>query len=216
MDLAIPQAEVCLCAYVSYNYWPMQNKLVGFEVEDPYGGILLKRTAATDTEGWACICFEMPWPCDDPESLFGVWKATATVDISDTRINDTMEWHYDYMVNIWKVTTDMYEYNHCDEVVITVEYGTHAQQWYPALFSVLIMDELIVPVGMALVETEIGGAEFCRYTNGTFTVAIHIPKHAAAGIATIHVNAFDRDPTEGGVAWTPEFEPLPIIAIQPY
>jgi hypothetical protein len=216
MDLAIPQAEVALCVYVSYNYWPMQNKLVGFEVEDPYGGIVLKRTAATDTEGWACILFEMPWPCDDPESLFGVWKATATVDISDTRLNDTMEWHYDYMVNIWKVTTDMYEYNHCDEVVITIEYGTHAQQWYPALFSVLIMDELIVPVGMALVETEIGGAEFCRYTNGTFTVAIHIPKHAAAGIATIHVNAFDRDPTEGGIPWTPEFEPLPIIAIQPY
>jgi hypothetical protein len=215
MDLVIPQAEVHLFAYVSYNYWPVQNKLVGFEVEGPEG-ILLKRTAATDCDGYATIAFEMPWRCDDPEAMFGLWTVTATVDISDTRINDTMEFKYDYMVRIWKVTTDMFEYNHCDEVVITVEYGTYAQQWYPALFSVLLMDELIVPVGMVLVETEIGGAEWCRYANGTFVVSLHIPKWAFAGIATIHVNAYDRDPTEGGVAWTPEFAPPPTIAIQPY
>jgi hypothetical protein len=215
MDLVIPQAEVHLFAYVSYNYWPVQNKLVGFEVEGPEG-ILLKRTAATDCDGYATIAFEMPWRCDDPEAMFGLWTVTATVDISDTRINDTMVFKYDYMVRIWKVTTDMFEYNHCDEVVVTIEYGTYAQQWYPALFSVLLMDELIVPVGMALVETEIGGAEWCRYANGTITVSIHIPKWAFAGLATIHVNAYDRDPTEGGVAWTPEFEPPPVIAIQPY
>ena len=176
----------------------------------------MKRTAATGTDGYATIAFEMPWPCDDPESLFGVWTVTATVDISDTRINDTMEFHYDWMVHIYKVTTDMFEYNHCDEVVITIEYGTHAQQMYPALFSVLLMDELIVPVGMALVETEIGGAEFCSLINSTIVVSIHIPKWAFAGIATIHVNAYDRDPTEGGIAWVPEYEPLPTIAIQRY
>jgi hypothetical protein len=216
MDLVIPQAEVCLFANVTYNYWPVQNKLVGFEVEDPYGGILLKRTATTDYYGVACICFEMPWPCDDPESLIGVWTVTVTVDISDFRINDTLEFHYDYMVNIWKVTTDMYEYNHCDWVEITIEYGTHAQQWYPLLLSALIMDELIVPVGIGFITTEVGGAEFCSYNNFTDTICIHIPKWAFAGIATIHVNAYDRDPTEGGVAWAPEFTPPPIIAIQPY
>jgi hypothetical protein len=217
MDLIIPQAEVCLFAEVTYNYWPVQNKLVGFEVEYPCGqGILLKRTATTNEVGIAMICFEMPWPCDDPESLIGVWKVTATVDISDTRINDTLEYHYDYMVNIWKVTADKFEYNHCETVEITIEYGTHAQQWYPALLSAVILDELIVPIGMALLETEIGGAQFCSYTNFTSIVTIHIPKHAFAGIATIHVSAFDRDPTEGGIPWTPEFTPPPEIAIQPY
>jgi hypothetical protein len=216
MDLIIPQAEVCLFAEVTYNYWPVQNKLVGFEVEDPYGGVLLKRTGVTNTEGIAMIRFEMPWPCDDPECLIGVWKVTATVDISDFRINDTLEYHYDYMVNIWKVTTDKFEYNHCEDVEITIEYGTHAQQWYPTLLSAVIMDELDVPIGIALVETEVGGAEFCSYTNFTSIVTIHIPKHAFAGIATIHVNAFDKDPTEGGVPWAPEFTPPPEIAIQPY
>jgi hypothetical protein len=216
MDLVIPQAEVCLCANVTYNYWPVQNKLVGFEVEDPYGGILLKRTATTDYYGVACICFEMPWPCDEPERLIGVWTVTVTVDISDFRINDTLEFHYDYMVNIWKVTTDKYEYNHCEWVEITIEYGTHAQQWYPLLLSALIMDELLVPVGIGFITTEVGGAEFCSYTNFTDTICIHIPKWAFAGIATIHVNAYDRDPTEGGVAWAPEFTPPPVIAIQPY
>jgi hypothetical protein len=216
MDLVVPQSEVRLFAEVTYNYWPVQSKLVGFEVNDPQGEVLLKRTAITNEVGIADILFEMPWPCDDPESLFGVWSVTVTVSISDVRVNDTLEFHYDYMVNIFKVTTDKFEYDHCDDVCITIEYGTHAQQWYPVLLSVLLMDELIVPVGMVLVETEVGGAEFCSYTNFTTCVSIHVVKHAFAGLATIHVNAYDFDPTEGGVAWCPEFTPPPVIAIQPF
>jgi len=216
MDLVVPQSEVCLFAEVTYNYWPVQSKLVGFEVNDPQGEVLLKRTAITNEVGIAMICFEMPWPCDDPESLFGVWTVTTTVSISDVRVNDTLEFHYDYLVNIFKVTTDKFEYDHCDDVCITIEYGTHAQQWYPLLLSVLLMDELIVPVGFTTIETEIGGAEFCSYTNFTECVSIHVVKHAFAGLATIHVNAYDFDPTEGGVAWCPEYTPAPVIAIQPF
>jgi hypothetical protein len=223
MDLVTPQSEVKLFANVTYNYWPVQNKMVGFEVEfwpnmsaPSSEMILLKQTALTDTEGVASIMFEMPWPCDNPEDLLGKWKVTATVSISDVRINDTLWFDYDYMIRTWKVTTDKFEYNHCDEVGITIEYGTHAQQMYPALLSVLILDDLIVPIGMVLVELEVGGAEFCTYNNNSITVWIHIPKWAFAGIATIHVNWYDMDPTEGGVAWTPEYTPPPEIAIQPY
>lgn len=216
MDMVTPQSEVCFFAEVTYNYWPVQNKIVSYEVEYPDGSILLKLTAVTDDDGIAMICFEMPWPCEDPESLFGVWTVTTTVSISDIRVKDTLTFHYDYMVKIWKVTTDMFEYDHCEDVEITIEYGTHAQQSYPVLISVLILDELIVPVGMVLLETEVGGAEYCTYANFTTTVTIHVPKYAFAGIATIHVNAFDKDPTEGGVAWCPEYTPQPEICIQPY
>jgi hypothetical protein len=217
MDLIVPQAEVCLFANVSYNYWPTQQKLVGFEVEYPDGRILLKRTAVTDENGVAMICYEMPWPCEDPESLFGHWNVTVTVDISDYVINDTMQYTYGYMVDIFKVTTDKYEYNHCEEVIITVEFGTKSMQWYPVLLSALLMDELIVPVGIALLETEVGGSpQLCTYANFTAELTIHINKWAFAGLATIHVNAYNKDPTEGGIPWTPEFTPPPVIAIQPY
>jgi len=216
MDMVVPQSEVCLFAEVLYNYWPVQNKIVSYEVEYPDGRILLKQTALTDKDGIAKLCFEMPWPCEDPESLFGVWTVTATVSISDVMVMDTLTFHYDYLIGWWKVTTDKFEYNHCEEVEITIEYGTYAMQWYPALIAVVLYDELIVPVGMVLLETEVGGAAYCTYENFTTTVTIHVPKHAFAGIATIHINAFNKDPTEGGVAWCPEYTPLPEIAIQPY
>lgn len=216
MDLVVPQAEVYFYAKVTNDSQPVPNKTVCFNVEKPDGSVLLNTTVVTDSNGIALINFGMPWPREDPESLFGEWTVTATISISDVRINDTLTFHYDYLVRWMKVTTDKFEYNHGECVEITIEYGTYAQQYYPLLLSVVLMDELSVPVGITLLETEVGGAEYCTYTNFTATLSIHIIKWAFAGIATIHVNAFDKDPTEGGIFWSPEYTPAPEIVIQPY
>jgi hypothetical protein len=222
MDLVIPQSEVTLFADVLYNYWPVQSKDVNFEVEGPYEHkfnetsqqwyyekkqnwfILLKETARTNASGVANISFAMPWYCVNPESLLGVWKVTATVNIRDQVVTDTLYFYYDYMVHIWKVTTDKFYYAHCETVEITVEYGSHAMQTYPGLFSAVIKDELNVVIGMDLAEVTLGGAEFCRFANGTVTLSIHIEKWAFVGYADIYVNCFDKDPTIGGFAWTPQ------------
>jgi hypothetical protein len=232
MDLVIPQSEVCLFANVTYNYWPVQRKDVGFEVEGPYEHIinqsgsfyvpkasyriLLKEVATTNESGTAAIYFAMPWPCDDPESLLGVWLVTSTVNVRDVIVSDTMMFYYDYMVHIWKVTTDKFSYMHCETVKVTVRYGTHAMQYYPALFTMVIKDELNVPIGFDYVETTVGGAIFCQYLNKTIYMYMHIEKFAFAGYATVHVNCFDKDPTIGGFAWCPEYTPPPEIFIQPY
>jgi hypothetical protein len=234
MDLVFPQSEIILYVNLTYNYWPVQQKDIGFEVEGPYDHlfnetsqewyyapkasyfILLKESARTDEDGVAFITFAMPWPCDDPESLLGVWKVTVTGDIRDLVCMDTLYFYYDYVVHIWKVTTDKYSYAHCETVTITIKYGTHSMQWYPALFSVVIKDELNVPIGMALIETEVGGAVFCQYNNFTIRAYLHIPKFAFTGYAHIFVNVFDKDPTDGGKALFPQYEPKPEIFIQPY
>lgn len=228
MDLVIPQSEVVLYANVTYNYWPVQQKDVNFEVEGPYEHengqlipksswmILLKETARTDENGVAVITFAMPWPCDDPESMLGVWKVTVTVNIRDVIVVDTLYYYYDYLVHILSVRTDKYSYKHCETVEIKIRYGTHAMQFYPALFSAVIKDELNVPIGIALVETEVGGAVFCELASATIKLYIHIEKFAFAGYAHIYINCFDKDPTEGGFAWCPQYEPLPEIFIQPY
>jgi len=191
MDMVWPQKEVCLYVNVTYNFWPVQNKIIGFEVEGPFDlvcgqelvpkpryGILLKDTAITNESGVAKITFRMPWQCFNATEYFGIWKVTATVDIACTVINDTLMFHYDYLMNIWKVTTDKYKYCHCEWVNINITYGTFALQSYPILFTAVIYDELNQPIGMAF-----------------------------AGIATIHVNCFDKDPTVGGQAWCPEYPP---------
>jgi len=216
MDLVIPQSQVTLFANVTYNYWPVSQKTVTFKVQDPSGKEWTTLTAVTNDYGVATVTFRMPWPWTNPESLFGEWKVTATVDVGDVVMVDTMTFHYDYMVHIWKVTTDKYEYNHGETVAITIQYGTHAMQTYPALITVVIYDELGVPIGMATYQTKVGGAAYSTYKNYKVTLSITIPNFAYAGIATIHVNAFDKDPVLGGVAWCPEYTPAPEIAIQPY
>jgi len=222
MDLVIPQSEVTLFADVLYNYWPVQSKDVNFEVEGPYEHkfnetsqqwyyekkqnwfILLKETARTNASGVANISFAMPWYCQNPESLLGVWKVTATVNIRDQVVTDTLYFYYDYMVHIWKVTTDKFYYAHEETVKITVDYGSHAMQTYDGLFSAVIKDELNVVIGMDLAEVTLGGARFCTFANGTVTLSIHIEKWAFAGYADIYVNCYDKDPTIGGFAWTPQ------------
>jgi hypothetical protein len=214
MDLVIPQSVVYLFAYVTYNAWPVQSKDVGYEVEGPFDHdtgeprnsyFVRKYSARTDSNGIAMIDFQMPWPCDNPEDLFGVYKVTATVDICGEVVDDTLLFDYYYLVEITKVTTDKEAYAHCNNVKVTVEFRSKAQQYYPVLFSVVIQDELKTHFGSALYETEVGGAQFCTWKPYIFTVAIHVEKWAFAGIAKIYVSAYDKDPTDGGAPWCPTY-----------
>jgi hypothetical protein len=226
-DMFWPQKEVILCANVTYNYWPVQHKIVGFEIEDAHGAVVAKLTAITDEDGVACTSFRIPWPCDDAEYFFGVWTVTATVDVACTVYNDTLTFHYDYLVEFLEVTIegglqDEGEwFCHCNYVKVIINYGTHAQQYYPALISVVIKDTMNVPICIGLAEKTVGGATFCQYYPGYAVFNLHIPKHAFVGTATIHINCFDKDPTEGGMAWVPEYGPdwpgvpTPTIVIQP-
>jgi hypothetical protein len=218
MDMVEPQSQVVFHANVTYNYWPVQHKLVGFQVINNTGGTIANLFAFTDTNGVATVTFRMPWPCDDPESLFGVWTIISTVQLADVVINDTLAFHYDYIVHIWKVTTvpiDKYYYEHGEYVCVFVEWGSHAQQEYDILVKVYIADELGVIIGSFAHSTHVGGTVFCQYKNDNFTDCIYIPKWAYAGIATIHASVFDNEPMLGGVPLGPEYTPPPEIAILP-
>jgi hypothetical protein len=243
MDLVIPQSVVYLLADVTYNYWPVQSKDVGFEIEGPYeqegwnktspvprrSWYVRKYAARTNETGTAWIKFQMPWPCENPEDLFGKYKVTVTVDICGVVVNDTLWFDYYYLVEITKVTTNKYCYWHCEDVEITIEFRSKAQQRYPLLLAVVIQDELETHFGYAYVETYVAGAEFCHWKEYTETVAIHVVKWAFAGVAKIFVSAFDMDPTVGGAPWCPTYGlgwpldpqtgepvPLPEIGIMPY
>jgi len=232
MDIVFPQSWVYLNANVTYNYWPVQSKDVGFEIEGPYEHISnqqgdfyvplpsykvwAKFTATTDSNGVATYAYRMPWPCDNPDSITGVWKITSTVTIADIVVNDTMLFYYERLVCITSVTTDSYGYYHDQCVKVTVSYKTHSVEYYPALFATVITDELGVPFGMALFSTTVGGATFCTWKTGTFNVTICIPKWAYAGNGYVHVSVYDKDPTIGGEPLAPEFRPDPQINIYPY
>ena len=229
MDIVFPQSQIYLNVYVTYNYWPVQSKDVGFEIEGPYtklpNGTLVpaqtyqiwaKLTATTDANGVAVLTYRMPWPCNDPDSITGVWKITSTVTVADQVVSDTMIFYYQRLVYITSVTTDSYSYIHDQCVKVTVNYETHAVQMYPALFAIVIEDNLTVPFGFATYSTEVGGATFCTWLPGEFTVEICIPKWAYAGNGLVLVSVYDKDPTIGGEALAPSYTPIPIINIYPY
>jgi len=162
-------------------------KLVTFTVWDNEDNVWTQLVDFTDENGVACVSFRMPWPCEDPESLFGVWKVRADVDVACVIIEDWVEWHYDYMINIVKVTTDKYYYKHWEWVNVTVEFTSHAQQTYDAAIWVTIFDNLNVPIATREVVFEIGGAEFCTAKEYTRELRLFIEKFAAAGEATVYV-----------------------------
>jgi hypothetical protein len=183
-----PQKEVCLCANVTYNLWPEQQKDVAFQIIDPYGETYAILCNRTDEDGVVRICFRLPWMCDDPEYYFGEWTVIATVDVACIHINDTMNFKYDYQGRIWKVTTDKTAYDHGECIEVTVEYGSAAMIEYNMTIAVSGLDETGVPFDYEIAFVTMGGAEYCTYENGTITLIICIPKWARAGRATIHVN----------------------------
>lgn len=213
-DMFWPQKDIILYAYVSYNFWPVQNKLVAYEILSPNGTVWDKRTALTDANGIAQITFRMPWPCDKPESLFGTWNVIATVDIACTVVNDTMQFKYGYLADNLKVTTDLLQYAHGDTVTVTVKFTSVAMQKYTVLVTSTIVDNLGYSIGFAEKNVTIGGIQWCTTKTYTVTFTIQIPKWTAAGMATVHTNLFDKEPIAGGVALCPEYVG-PDIWIQP-
>jgi hypothetical protein len=197
-DMFWPQKEVCAWVYVSYNEWPEQMKDVAIEIFDPHGtrwGIIYART---DAAGYAYTCFRLPWPCDNPEYYIGVWTLVATVDVACEITSDTVQFHYDYLVRIWKVTADKTSYKHNETACFTIDYGSHAQQTYNVTIAITGLDETGVPFGFAYKQVEIGGTVFCQYKNYTDTLCIYIPKWARAGVAEIDVAFLDNWPSMGG------------------
>jgi hypothetical protein len=186
-DMFWPQKEVILCANVTYNCWPVQQKLVTFVVWDPQNNIWTVLEGVTNEDGVACVSFRIPWPCDDPELLFGVWRIRADVDIACEVVEDWVEFHFDYLVNIVDVTTDKYYYEHCEYVDITITFTSHAQQTYDIALWTTIHDELNVPIATGEILTTVGGAEYCTPNEYEEGLSLHILKFAFAGEATIHV-----------------------------
>lgn len=206
-DLVVPQQEIILTAKVTYNWWPVVNKKVTFNIYDNNGSLVAVLEAITGADGHAVTSFRMPWPDVDPESLFGVWTINASVSVAEVTVTDVLTFHYDYLVEILSATTDKISYNHLDYMAVTVTYGSHAQQMYPVWLTATLQDNLGVPVSVAFTELSVEGAVYCQlkiYPAATLT--LFVPYYAYAGAAQVRVNFLDLSPMDGAhVAVTPEY-----------
>lgn len=205
-DMFWPQKHLLLCANVTYNEWPEQNKDVAFQIIDPHDttwGIYYNRT---NNVGVACVFVRLPWPCDDPEYYIGEWTVIATVDVACDVVNDTLSFKYDYLVNVWDVVPDKIEYKHCECINATISLASYAMQKYNVTITMTVYDETGVPFGYISTKVEIGEAQYCTYKEYELELSVHVIKFARAGKATIHVGALSDFPFYGGCALSPPFE----------
>jgi len=184
-----PQATVRLIAEVTYNFNPVQQKLVTFEIIHGEYHYLLCNT--TDADGIAWVEFGLPWPCDDPEGrVFGTWDASASVDIREVRVTDTISWEVGYLIDIVSVEPlpdDVFAIG--DHFSFKVTFTSISEQDREAYFAIVVMDELQVPIAWFLV-----GPITVHY--GTDYIIIEcmiVPKHTFVGMGHVFTNIYYLD-----------------------
>lgn len=83
-----PGEIVKLTALLTYSGEPVEYKLVGFEVKNSVGEIILDRGNMTDANGLAKINFTIRGEC--LPKVFGTWTAIALASVSGQTVNDTL------------------------------------------------------------------------------------------------------------------------------
>jgi len=208
-DLFRPGDFVQMYALVTYANDPVQHQLVSFQVFDNLGNTVLVGTAFSDANGVAYYEFRVPWPCVGVENEFGTWMAVATWQVGSlfpdvppfekTQI-DTMPFKVGWGLWITDISTDKTLYHKSEMVVVKIHVENDYMVPVPALATVDIYDDLLVPInGPASV-----AATFpVGITEVTFA-GIHVEKWAFCGTGTAKANVFTTWPIDMGTSFCPE------------
>jgi hypothetical protein len=216
-DMFAPQQQVELYALVTYNEYPVQQKLVAFEIR--HGDYVFWREATTNVDGIAHVSFRIPWPCTNPEEeIFGKWIVIATVEVAEQRVNDTLGFWVWWPVQVLSIepkqTTYVQRKTGGDPLTFTVEYITYSMQEIPALITTTVYDELGFFIGSDKILVTVGWGEYkyydylaCEeppYISYTWDVSIPMPTNAVVGKGAAYANAFNDFPWNGGTPYCPE------------
>ena len=202
-DAFEPQSEVILYAEVKYNYEPVENKMVSFEVRDPNSEQILYRENNTDANGITSVKFRLA-----SNATFGVYTVFAQVTVSERTSNDTLTFLMGWIIEIINVET----MNHSgvptdtfakgEQVYFSIDIKNIAFTSRNATLTIALSDETGQPIGAADISLTVppGTHEYNLITN------ILIPQWTFIGHATAHVNAFTNWPWDEGVPYCPQYE----------
>ena len=200
-DAFAPHAMVILYAEVTYNYDPVEYKLVTFTVDDPDGIIILSRTNPTNEFGIATINFTLA-----SNATFGTYTVLATVEVSEKTASDTLTFKVGWIIEIIKVeTVDQYgdpknSFTRGEHVYFNLNVKNIAFITKNVTFTVTISDECCQPIGVGALSTSVppGTHEF----NLIFNVII--PTWCLVGSASAYTCAFTDWPWNGGLPYCPD------------
>jgi len=220
-DMFGPQQQVELYALVTYNEYPVQQKLVGFEIR--HDGYVFWREATTNELGIAHVSFRLPWPCVDPVGeIFGKWYVVATVEVAEQVAEDTLGFWVEWKV--WVISVEpkgtepvnfVQRKTGGDPMNFTVVFLTHSMQKINATLTVTVYDELGFFIGSKYIDViNIGQGEYVYYNYTAceeppfivywWDVSIPMPTNAVVGKGTVFADAFNMFPWLGGTPYCPE------------
>lgn len=203
-----PQKMVNLKANVTYNLWPVQFKLVTFEIHDPLGRLVAVRTAFSDENGVARVSYRLPWPCAEWPDMFGVWTVIATVDIYCEIVNDTLQFKVWWPLELLSVEPLEDSYAVGEHMAFKVTMRTCFVWTYNATIVLVVYDEVGQPIGHKIVTMTYGFNnidEWCNWKEYEITIdCITVPKWTAVGAGRVYVSALSGMPWNGGDGLCPE------------
>jgi hypothetical protein len=217
-----PQDSVTLHAMVSFGGDKIINKLVVFEVDNANGTKVTLLQNYTDSNGIATVMFRVPMTdlIDDP-SVFGWWLATATVDVDQAAVKDTMAFQVGWKAQVTSVTANGAPYlKYSDIMNFTATLTTITEQPINVLVSIDAYDVSSYPIGEVTLFENISAAR--NNVNGpggttpgvfTYTVTMPIPDWTRVGPETVVGYALTALPADGGVALGPQSTPTPSAGI---
>ncbi len=220
-----PQQLVQLFALVTYNEFPVQQKLVGYQIHHVAtadGTIYdFAREGTTDADGIAEVDFRLPWPCADPVGqIFGWWYVNATVDVAGQTVVDNLRFWVWWPVQVVSVEPKFTSINqtkyqqHEGSMSFEMVYLTYSMQPQNVLLTGTVYDELGFFVGSAFTSATVSDPA-ANYppdmmpgnpTPATFTWDFSIPltTNAVVGKGKVFGDAFSNWPWYGGVPYCPE------------
>jgi len=201
-DAFAPQSDVILYAEVKYNYEPIENKMVAFEVRGPNGELVFIGSNNTDANGIAYRDFRLA-----AGAPFGAYTVVAQVSVSEGTANDTLTFLVGWILEVVKVETVDQNglpkaiFARGEQIYFSVDVKNIAFTSRNATLTVGLLDETNQTIGVADIWLTVppGTHEYSLMFN------VLIPYWALIGPgAGAHVCAFTTWPWSGGVPYCPE------------
>ncbi|MEM2129115.1 MAG: cohesin domain-containing protein [Candidatus Bathyarchaeia archaeon] len=212
-DAFAPQMLVYLYAKVTYGGDRVTNKWVTFEVHNALGEKVTILANKTDWDGIAVVSFRIPqtdYPCGHDPAIFGWWNITATVEIDEVVVSDTLTFQVGWLVEVVSVEPLNAPYKkYVDNMEFKVTVKTISEQVRHAIITVDPFDTAGNPIGEALWEDDFKATRVSGDPYGTIpgiyekTLTIPIPTWARVGTGTVTAIALTDFPRNGGSAYCP-------------
>lgn len=207
-DMFQPQELVMLHALVTYNDYPVANKLVSFHVNGPqntFENMTVAGSSTTNESGIAEFSFRIPWPSKNPEKkVFGEWHVVATVDIADQTVVDTLTFQVGWIIKITNIATLNAEwkpqenYLRQSTIVFDLTVENSARTAKTATITIDAQDSASYPIIHIQLDNLVfqPGASHVNASAG-------IPADASIGKATASAAAYTAPVERGGVLYSP-------------